>query len=397
VIARAPLMVAAASVLALAACSPGYVVRAGYEEAKILWRREPIRQLLARTDLDAATRAKLEVVLAVRAFARETLQLRVGGSYASYARVDANQVVHVVSAAPRLQLQPYTWWFPIVGRVPYKGFFSLAAAQAEAACLERAGYDTYVRPSVAFSTLGWFDDPLLSTLLRYDRVTLADVVIHELLHNTVYVGGHADFDESFANFVGHRGAIEFFTRRSDGPAAAQAMTQWNAALRFSEFLGRVAQRLRAAYAGGATMADRDRLFHEAQAEFRALAGANQAYAEFGNRPLNNAIILHYLLYADRLHLFEDIFRRHGDDLAAAIQTVLNIVRGARPDPFAALETYLSAPQAPAAATLSATRSPPPKTTAAGWTPLSDCAFLWRQSWGCRWRTCRPSRLGKRML
>ncbi len=108
----------------LAACSPAYVLRAGYEEAKILWRRQPIAQLLQRTDLDADTRSKLELTLAVRTFAGDALHLRTGHSYATFARVDGDQVVHVVAAAYRLRLQPYTWWFPIVGRVPYKGFFS---------------------------------------------------------------------------------------------------------------------------------------------------------------------------------------------------------------------------------------------------------------------------------
>src|SRR5262249_12591676 len=108
----------------LSACSPTYVLRAGYEEAKILWRREPLQRVPQRSDLDAETRGKLELALAVRAFARDALHLRVDHSYATFVRVDADALVHVVTAAYRLRLEPYTWWFPIVGRVPYKGFFS---------------------------------------------------------------------------------------------------------------------------------------------------------------------------------------------------------------------------------------------------------------------------------
>jgi predicted aminopeptidase len=323
--------------LLFSACSPAYVLRAGYEEAKILWRRQPIERVLQDRGVDPATRSKLETVMAARAFARDTLQLRVDGSYASLARVDANQVVHVVSAAYRTRLEPYTWWFPIVGRVPYKGFFSETAAHDEAACLERAGYDTYVRPSVAFSTLGWFADPLLSNLLRYDRTTLANVVIHELLHNTVYLGGHADFDESFANFVGQRGAIAFFTATGDDSARAQALAEWGDSLQFSEFLGRFAARLRAAYTAGTTAADRQPLFEMGQNELRALPLRTDSYRDFGEGPINNAIVLHYLMYADRLQVFEDLFRKKDGDLGATIAATIRAVHNGADDPFAALE------------------------------------------------------------
>ncbi|HXQ24372.1 MAG TPA: aminopeptidase [Candidatus Acidoferrales bacterium] len=320
----------------LVSCSPTYVLRAGYEEAKILWRREPIERLLQQSDLDAATRSKLELVLAARSFARDTLHLRVNGSYATYARVDADQVVHVVTAAYRLKLQSYMWWFPIVGRVPYKGYFSKASADAEAKCLEEGGYDTSVRPSVAFSTLGWFADPLLSNLLRYDRATLANVVIHELLHNTTYIGGHADFDESFANFVGHRGALVFLESRGDAAAARDAAAAWDDALQFSDFLGRFTTHLRDAYASGVTLDERQRLFTAGQEEFRTLALQTAMFRDFGTQSLNNAVILEYLMYADQLRLFEDLLHEHSGDLAETIQVIVNAVQKHGGDPFAAV-------------------------------------------------------------
>ena len=328
------------SCLLLAGCSPAYVLRAGYEEARILWRRQSIEQLLQLGTVDAATRSKLELVLAVREFARDTLALRVDGSYTSLARVDADQVVHVVTAAYRLRLESYTWWFPIVGRVPYKGYFSKPDAAAEAAELETEGYDTSVRPSVAFSTLGWFADPLLSNLLRYDRATLANVIIHELLHNTSYVGGHAEFDESFANFVGHRGAIQFFATHGDEAAREEATAAWNETLRFSAFLGDFTARLRAAYAAGSTLSDRQQLFTAAQEDFRRLPDRPDAYRDFATEPLNNAVILHYLAYADRLQLFESLWQQHGD-LAHTVQLVLQAVhRHPKEDPFGTVQAML---------------------------------------------------------
>jgi predicted aminopeptidase len=344
--ARASLVLLLAS--CLSACSPTYVLRAGYEEAKILWRRQPIERVLAQPDLDPALRAKLELALEVRAFAADTLHLRAGDSYSTYARVDDTQVVHVVSAAYRFKLQPYTWWFPIVGRVPYKGYFSKADADAEAAGLQGEGYDTNVRPSVAFSTLGWFADPLLSTVLRYDRVTLASIIIHELLHNTTYIAGHADFDESFADFVGHCGAIEFFKVRDDAPARAHAAAAWNEALVFSDFLDGFVARLTAAYAAGVSLEQRQQLFGAAQDEFRGLPLQASRYRDFATEALNNAVLLQYRMYTEHLRWFDDALHRHGDDLPRTIQAILDAVHAAPEDPFAAVGALAPHESPPAA-------------------------------------------------
>lgn len=327
--------------LVLAGCSPTYVLRAGYEEAKILWRRVPIETMLQRADVPPETRTKLELVLAVRTYASDVLGLRVGGSYSSFAETDSSQVVHVVTAAYRDLLVPYTWWFPIVGSVPYKGYFDGAAAKSEAAALDADGFDTLVRPSVAFSTLGWFDDPLLSSLLRQDEVGLANTVIHELLHNTVYLGSSAAFNESFANFVGHRGAIGFFARRGDEARRAEAAADWAAALLFSGFLADLTAHLRLAYANGITPAERERFLAEAQVEFLGLP-LNGRYRNFAARPLNNAVILHDLLYNDRLAAFEAAYDAHQSDLPATIAAVAAAAGAGGADPYLSVARVASA-------------------------------------------------------
>jgi len=319
----------------LAGCAPGYVLRAAYEEARILWRRRPIVEVLSG-DVDAGTRKKLELTLQVRGFARNVLGLDVGGSYASLSYIDADQVVHVVTAAPRDRIEPYTWWFPIVGRVPYRGYFAAADASALAAQLERQGYDTMVQPSVAFSTLGWFDDPLLSNLLRYPPVALAEIIIHELLHNTIYVPGHAAFNESFATFVGNRGARAFFENGGDVEETARADAAWADALHFSTFLAAVIARLDRAYASGVTEAERQRLFDAVQKEFREQSWNTEGYASFGTGVLNNAVLVHYRLYAEKLALFERADAINAGNLPAAIEWIRDHVRDA-PDPFRALE------------------------------------------------------------
>src|SRR5690349_6256035 len=207
----AALSVAIAAILP--GCSPLYVLRAAYEEGKILWRREPITDFVASADVQADTQEKLKLVLAVRKYARDVLKFNVGGSYSSYSYVDRPDLTYIVMAAPKTELRPYTWWFLIIGSVPYKGYFTKEEAQAEIDRLNAKGYDTTLSTSAAFSTLGWFDDPLLSHLLRYDDAVLSGVVFHELFHNTLYVKGAGAFNESAANFIGHYAAIDFFRDR----------------------------------------------------------------------------------------------------------------------------------------------------------------------------------------
>jgi predicted aminopeptidase len=321
--------------LSIGGCGAGYVARAGYEEARILWRRRPIAAVLAQPDLDPATRAKLELVEPVRAYARDDLGLRVGGSYTSLATVDADQVVHVVTAAPRTKLRPLTWWFPIVGRVPYRGYFDEADARAFAAGLERDGDDTMVRPAVAFSTLGWFDDPLLSTMLRDDETRLAETLIHELTHSTRYVPGQAAFNESLAMFVGLRGAERFFAARGDGDRAARVADRWADAQTFSAALAEVVAHLRRAYAAPLDESARQALFAELQRAVAQRQWRTQEYAAFWRRPINNAVIVHDQLYADRLPLFAAALACHGDDLRATLAAILAGL-DQHDDPYAAV-------------------------------------------------------------
>ncbi|HVM97254.1 MAG TPA: aminopeptidase, partial [Candidatus Acidoferrales bacterium] len=171
------------------------------------------------------------------------------------------------------------------------------------------------------------------------------VVIHELLHNTTYVPGHADFDESFANFVGNRGAIAFFAARNDVASAERGTLAWQDSLAFSDFLGRNVERLRREYDHGLTLDDRTRLFAEMQDEFRSLPLRTEIYRSFGSRPLNNAVILHYLVYGDRLQLFERLWQQQGEDLGSVIQQIRDATDVHRDDPFAAVERLIAPPAA----------------------------------------------------
>ncbi len=335
---------------ALSACSPAYVARAAYEEARILWRRESIEEVLRRGRLDSERQEKLEMVLEARNFAERRIGLRVGESYATISEVNGGEIVHLLSAARRNRLESCTWWFPIVGRIPYKGFFSRDEALGAAKSLEQQGYDTYVRPAIAFSTLGWFDDPLLSSLLARSRVTLANVVFHELFHNTLFVPGEMDFNESAANFAGGRAAIEFFCAGpKPGPEECrEARAEWRDTLAMSRFLASSLADLEGFYAtlpsGPALEAVRERIFASIRDRFRELRLETGQWSGFASAPLNNASLLHNRTYLRDLELFEDLYRQRGS-LARAVADLHETV-GKGGDPFDRLRGIVEGAPAP---------------------------------------------------
>ena len=304
-----------------------------------MWHRRPIAEVLSRPDLDATTRAKLELVLQVRRFAEQELGFDVGGSYSSITEVANPPIVYVVSAAPRTSLEPYTWWFPIIGRAAYKGYFDAAAARKEAQRLEAKGYDTYIRTAVAFSTLGWFSDPLLPHLLGYDQETLANIIIHELFHSTFYLPGKTALNESLANFAGHRGAIAFFAKEQESKAAAtqHAEATWESELAISNFLAEAAERLNALYASPVSEAEKLRqravLFVRLQEEFRSLPGPVRQNTDFASVQLNNAVVLQYLMYLKELALFEQLYQQNGRELRVTLARITEAAKK-EDDPFA---------------------------------------------------------------
>ena len=342
--AAAALGLLAATAISCSACSTGYVARAAYEEARILWRRQSIERMLQEPARDPAEKRKLELVLEARRFAKEQLGLSVGGQFQSVSEIQQSAVVTLLVAARKDRLEPYTWWFPIVGRVPYKGFFSHEDALAAASSLETDGYDVYTRTAIAFSTLGWFDDPLPSMLLKRDEVTLAEVMFHELLHATIFVPGQVTFDESLAMFVGYRSGIEFFCSRTppDEERCRQATEDWQDTLTIARFLADALTRLEAFYASGpigtALDAGRDRAFGEIRAQVQSLKLHPGRYADFAKGPINNASLLEQRVYLHELDLFDQLYRERGSVRASLEALKESLARGG--DPFDRLRDAL---------------------------------------------------------
>ena len=328
----------------VASADARYLVRAGIEEARILLKRRPIAKLVAEPKSDPALRQRLQLVLAARAFAADSLGLLVGETFTTYVNVGRDTLVLVLSGSRRDRLREYVWRFPIVGAVPYKGFFDFTAARRAAAELERDGLDTYLRPAGAFSTLGYFSDPLLSTIMERDTMELAATVIHELAHGTLYLKSQTAFNESFASFVGYRGAQAFFRSRGDTLDARRAAARWRDERTLDQLYAELARRLDSAYAGGPTGPALERtratLFGWARAQLTGPVGQSLETYDwrwFARAPLNNAVVIAQRLYRMNLNLFEDVYVHSRADLKETIRAIqIRVLTQPGQDPYEAL-------------------------------------------------------------
>jgi predicted aminopeptidase len=327
----------------ISACSPLYVIKAGIAEAKILRARRPIPEVILDPETDEDTRGKLTFVMEARKYAIEVLALDVGDSYTSFTQLEKDTLALVLSAAQRDQLTPKTWWFPVVGSVPYKGYFSELGALKDQAKLEEDGFDTYLRPTAAFSTLGWFADPLLSSLMRLDEVDLVETVLHELSHNHLFVKGQVRFNESFATFVGRAGAIEFFcNREGGGPGTAnclQAQARWRDNQRFESFIEGLVERLEIIYQDSTLtyetkLTERQEIFDDHVEIFATTVQPSfeaSTFQSFLSTPLNNATLLTRVRYHYRLEDFQTLLEER-NGLREAIRYLKEGIDGPE-DPF----------------------------------------------------------------
>ena len=205
----------AAALLAAGCSNLSYYLQSVDGQMKLMQARQPIAQVLADPATPSALKSRLERVLTIRAFASSELNLPDNDSYRSYADLQRPFVVWNVFATEEFSIKPRQWCFPVAGCVGYKGYFSQAEAQAYAQGLGREGLDVFVGGVPAYSTLGWFDDPVLNTFVNYPDYELARLIFHELAHQTVYVKDDSEFNESFAASVEDEGVRRWIARNGD--------------------------------------------------------------------------------------------------------------------------------------------------------------------------------------
>ena len=313
-------------VLSLTGCGNlVYLSKLGWHQASISFRSVPVQEVLENQGVDREAKEKIRFIQEVKRYGEEKLGLTRTKSYSKYFEVKG-PVLHVITASEKDCLRPYCWDFPITGKVPYKGFFAQKDVLEEKRFLEMKGYDTFVQQAGAYSTLGWLKDPIFSSMLRWDEVTLADLILHEMTHATVYFKGQTDLNEQIATFVGNQGAIDFLTEKYGGGSkeVIEAVHCQEDDLVFSRWINQACQQLSDLYAMEITkdekLRGREVLFHRLKEDFKETMASfkTQDYKNFENAKINNAVLLAYRRYIYRLDNFQALYRYFGADLRKMI-------------------------------------------------------------------------------
>jgi predicted aminopeptidase len=314
------LMIATAVALATACSSLGYYSQAIGGQLKLLHQRQSIEDLLQANDTDPRLKDQLQQVQQMRKFAFESLHLPENDSYSSYAETGREAVVWNVVAAPRYSIEPVTWCYPIAGCVPYRGYFELEKAEQFAAGLADDGMDVAITPATAYSTLGWFDDPLLDTMLRYPDYRLAGLIFHELAHQQLYIKGDATFNESFASVVERAGIAAWIGENGDEELRARWVTARNRQSEFRALLSTTRQKLHALYQTGAAKADlsilKAAIFAELRRDYTGLKTTWNDYAGYDywfDKDLNNAHFALHATYEQGTAAFTCLLGKSGGD------------------------------------------------------------------------------------
>ena len=306
----------------LVACETlSYYGQAARGQLAILWNRERIGDLLADEDLPVELRQKLANVLEIRDFAIEELVLPAGNSYLSYVELDRPHVVWNVFAAPEFSVEPVSWCYPIAGCVSYRGYFTEAQALSFAERLQQQGYDVYTGGVDAYSTLGWFDDPLLSTVINRQDYQLASLIFHELAHQLVYIPGDTTFNESFATAVEQEGLRRWLDQQGDIASLERAHQESLRRQHFVELVIDYRGRFESLYEQELSAAEKRDLkadlqvaLRQAYQDLKQSWGGVGAYDGWFASPLNNAQLSTVSAYNELVPAFERLLQKQEGDL-----------------------------------------------------------------------------------
>lgn len=302
-----------ALIVASVALSGCYYAHLAAGQWSLLRGQQSVDKLLAQPDLPAEQRAKLETVQRAREYAHLHLLLPDNGSYTRYKALDRRYTVWNVFAAPALSLEPKTWCHLIVGCLAYRGYFDEQRAEAEAARLADEGWDTYVGGVTAYSTLGWFEDPVLDIMLRWSEPRLAGLIFHEISHQMLFVEGDTTFNESYASFVELQGLRAYLTDQPE--QVAQVERQLAVEAQFTELVQAARADLQSIYAGPGSESERlaakQQRIEQLRADYRRLRdqawNGYSGYDRWFAEDLNNAKLAPVALYKQWLPAFERLF------------------------------------------------------------------------------------------
>ncbi len=341
------IVIGSLAVLALSAfvpgCGVGYVIRSAYFQAELLHSRTPIDEVRASGTLNNKQIAALDRIADVKSYGAE-IGLKATDNYETIAS-EWDRTIWNMSACPHLSFKPATWRFPIVGAVPYLGFFRREDADKWVERMENKGHEVYLRTAGAYSTLGWFRDPILPGMLEWDDQRLADTVIHELAHATLWIKGSVKFNESFANFVGETASFRYLADRfgtdstiyTDAVAFHEDLAIWRRVLR------ELYQDLDRVYTDPEKddeqkLSEREALYDSLYERVASAGLTHEArFLEAVKKgPWNNARLAQYRTYNHKREWFQRVLDQQNGDLLRFIEAIGEITKGQK-DPFEALE------------------------------------------------------------
>ncbi|MFO8063780.1 MAG: aminopeptidase [Spirochaetia bacterium] len=327
-----------------------YLVNQGLGFLRTLAQARDIATLRRAQTLDPATLGFFDRLDDIRSFAREEVGLTINDSFSRYVATNQSYLVNVVSGVRDDSFERKTWQYPLVGSLFYRGFYDTASAQREAARLQRAGFDVHVRPVRAFSSLGFFPDPAFTYMRGYGEYELANLILHEQMHATVWASGRNQFNEEIATFVGDVGAEQYVVHKY-GVDSEEYRSIHRLKADKETFRGTIRSihaDLQTAYdsltARDARLSAKAAIFSEAQREFSQNYDElflTDRYRGFANAALNNAYIDSYMKYRGDLSIYYRLLRRYDGDLSAVID-VLRVAATAEDDPRSYIASLVNA-------------------------------------------------------
>ncbi len=337
-----------AAIALLPSCGARYVAVSAVYQAEMLARRESVDELLATGTLSAGEEQRLRLFQEVKAFGHD-LGLSATDNYSGYSRTWTRTIWNV-SACPPLSFEPRTWWFPIVGTVPYLGYFSTEEAHTARVKLENEGYEVHMRVVNAYSTLGWFRDPILPAMMTWTEPQVAETVLHELAHATLWIPGSVAFNESFANVVGQAAGDRFLVHKygRDSKQVADALEADADWLVFRDILQGLYTELDAVYTGNQPEPEKARRKDELydSLDDRVLASAIRNKPRYlqvvRTQTWNNPRLMQFRTYNTGEAEFTALMARCEGDIPTFITRVRELTRG-QADPFAALRAAVAVP------------------------------------------------------
>jgi predicted aminopeptidase len=282
----------------------------------------------------------IRLVTDIRAFAIEELGLVMSKNYTTYVELERDYLAAVISASAKDSFRRHDWYFPVVGYMPYKGFFDIKDAQKERVKLEKKDLDIWIRGVDGFSTLGWFKDPLYSYMRNYTPERLADLIIHELVHATVFIKGQVKFNEELAEFIGSEGTRLYMETRFglDSEEYKRMLISETDSRSFISFVQELIAELNDLYSNDninreEKLTEKEKIISASKLRFEAeynsrFSGDN--YKGFLERPINNAYLDLFRLYYTEDNFFTYLYERSGSNLPAFITAAKTITKKDNP-------------------------------------------------------------------